>query len=74
MKKALLIIGIIIIVAGVLSLLFAGLNLFGYYSVLDGSSELYARMHQRSIVFGVVGIALAVVGAVCIRLRKRKQK
>lgn len=72
MKKALLVVGIIIIIAGVLSLLFAGLNLFGFYNVLDGSSELYARLHQRSIIFAVIGIVLAVIGAVCIRLRKRK--
>ncbi len=72
MKKTLLIIGIVIIIAGILSLLFAGLNLFGYYHVLDGSPGLYRSLHQRSIVFAVIGIVLAVIGAVCIRVRKRK--
>ena len=72
MKKRLLIIGIVIIIAGVLSLLFAGLNLFGYYHVLDGTAELYGALHQRAVVFGVAGIALSVIGAVCVWLRKRK--
>ena len=43
----LVIVGIILIIACVLSLLYAALNLFVYYHALDGSAELYSRLHQR---------------------------
>ena len=72
MKKMLLIAGIILIIAGVLSLLYAALNLFGYYHVLDGSAELYSRMYRRMITFGLIGIVLAVLGAVCFFIRLKK--
>lgn len=68
MKKLLLIAGIIVLIACALSLAFAMLNLFGYYHVLDGSPELYNRLHQRMIVFFIVGAVLAAVGTVCIIL------
>ena len=71
MKKLLMIIGIVLIVACVLSLLFALLNLFGYRHVLDGSAELYGSLHRRMLVFLIVGIVLAVIGAVCFVLRSR---
>ena len=70
MKKILLIIGIVAIVACILALAYAALNMFGYYSVLDGSSELYVRLHQRAITFFVVGIVLAVIGIVCMIVRR----
>ena len=72
MKKMLLIAGIILIIAGVLSLLYAALNLFGYYHVLDGSADLYSRMYRRMITFGISGIVLAVLGAVCFFMRLKK--
>ncbi|MBR0277531.1 MAG: hypothetical protein IJQ50_03605 [Clostridia bacterium] len=71
MKKLLLIVGIASIVVCVLFLLFAVLNLFGYYHVLDGSAELYNRLHQRMIVFFAIGIVLAVVGTVCIAIHSK---
>ncbi len=71
MKKLLLIAGIVSLSVGVLSLLFAVLSGFGYYHVLDGSSELYASLHRRMIVFGVIGLVLAAVGAVCLIVRSR---
>ena len=40
MKKLLLIVRIMGMIVCVLSLLFAVLNLFGYYHVLDGTAEL----------------------------------
>ena len=72
MKRMLLIVGITLTIASVLSLLYAALNLFGYYHVLDGSAELYSRLHQRMIVFGLIGIVLAVLGAVCFIIRLKK--
>ncbi len=71
MKKLLLIIGIVLIAAGVLALLFAGLNWFGYYRVLDGSAELYARLHRRTVVFGAAGLVLASLGTACLIIRSR---
>ncbi len=64
MKKALLIIGIILILVCVLSLLYAALNLYGYRHLLDGTAEHYQRLHQRAITFFVVGAALGVAGIV----------
>ena len=71
MKKLLTILGIVLLAACVLSLLFALLNLFGYYHVLDGSAELYSRLHRRMLVFLVLGIVLAVGGAACLVMRSK---
>ena len=68
MKKLLLIAGIIVLIACALSLAFAVLNLFGYHHVLDGSPELYDRLHQRMTAFFIAGAVLAAVGTVCIIL------
>ena len=64
--KELLIIGIICIIACVLSLLYAALNRHGYYHLHDGEGDMYIRLHRRMIVFFVVGIVLAVIGVACI--------
>ena len=71
MKKVLLIIGIILVVLSISSLLLGAVNLFGYYHVLDGSTELYHRLHNRGIVFLVGGIVLAVIGAACFLIRSK---
>ena len=71
MKKLLLIAGIVILAAAVLSLLYALLNLLGYRGVLDGSASLYERLHQRMIAFGAAGLVLALLGALCLIVRAR---
>lgn len=71
MKKVLLIVGIVLIVAGVLALLFAALNVYMYHNVMDGSAALFARLHQRAIVFFIVGGALTVLGILGVVLRAR---
>ena len=71
MKKTLLVIGIIAIVLAFLSLAYSGLNLFLYYKTLDGSSGLYSRFHNGSIVFLIIGIILAVTGVACLIVRKK---
>ena len=71
MKKTLLILGIVIIVACVISLLIAAWNLFAFYHVLDGSPALYDRLHQRSILCFIIGIVFAVVGAVCLIVQSK---
>ena len=72
MKKLLLIVGIILIVACVVSWLFAALNLWGYSHVMDGSAELYHHLHRRMIAFSVTGAVLAVMGTVCMILRSKR--
>ena len=72
MKKTLLIIGIVLIVICVLSLMYAALNMFGYRSVLDGSADLYSRMHRRGIIFGITGIVLAAAAVACFIIRTRQ--
>ncbi len=66
MKKLLLIIGIASIIICILFLLAAVLSRVGYFHVLDGSTALYSRLHQRMIVFSVIGIAFAAIGTACI--------
>ena len=71
MKKMLWIVGIVMIAAAVVFILLAVLHLVGYYNVLDGSAELYDRLHARMICFYAVGGVLAAVGAVCLIVRRR---
>lgn len=71
MKKTLLIVGIVIIIACVISLLIAAWNLFAFYHVLDGSPALYDRLHQRSILCFIIGIVFAVIGTACMIVRSR---
>lgn len=65
MKKLLLAIGIVCIIVCIMFLLAAVLNWHGYHNIFDGSAELYNRLHQRMVTFSVIGIVLAVIGAVC---------
>ena len=71
MKKALLVAGIVMIIACVLSMMYAGLNLFGYYRVLDGSASLYRRLHDTAITFGIIALVLGLIGTVCLVIRSR---
>ena len=71
MRKILLIVGIISVISCVLALLFAALNWYGYYHVLDGTAELYSRLRRRMVLFSVIGSGLAVVGIVCFIIRSK---
>ena len=71
MKVFLLIIGIVCIVACVLSLLYSAFNQYAHRHVLDGSSELYSRLQRRSTIFLISGIVLALLGAACLIIRGR---
>ncbi len=73
MKKALLIIGIVVIVVGVLSLL---MGLFIKYisaHTLDGSVSLYNKQKRQMMVHLIAGIVFVVVGLVCLIIRKGVQ-
>lgn len=65
MKKVLWIVGIVCLSVCGISLLFGIFNRFGYYSVLDGDPELYARLHQRMTIGFAAAAVLAVIGVVC---------
>ena len=71
MKKLLLIVGIVIVIAGVIALLYAFLNLYGYHHVLDGEPELYSRLHRRMIIHFIAGGACTLIGALCLIIRSR---
>lgn len=71
MRKALLIIGIIVFVACVVVLLMALLSNYGYYHVLDGSAELYKKLRTSSIIFLITGIVLALIGTACFIIRSK---
>ena len=71
MKKLLFIVGFIGLITGALSLLLSVFFRHGYYNVLDGSGDLYASLHQRMIVFFVVGVILAVVGIASMVIRAK---
>ena len=72
MKNVLLIVGVVCLVVCVLALAFAALNWFRYYHVMDGSNELYHRMHQRAIVSLVVGVVFALIGVGSLILHAKK--
>ena len=69
MGKMLLYAGILLVIAGVLSLAYALLNMFAYYHVLDGSAGLYSSLHRRMIVFLMTGLVLAAAGTACLIIR-----
>ena len=71
MKTVLLVVGIISIIACVLSLLYAALNRHGYYHLLDGDGDMYSRMHRRMIVFFIVGVIFAALATVCLIIRSK---
>ena len=66
MKNALLVIGIVCIIAGLISLLVAALNRYGYYHVLDGSADLYHRLRMRMRLFLIIGICIEILGVICL--------
>jgi len=71
MKKILLIIAIAAIVACVLAVLFALLNMHAYYNLLDGTPEHYKWLHNRMIVSFVSGIILSIIGIACLIIRSK---
>ena len=71
MKKLLFIVGFIGLITGALSLLLSAFFRHGYYNVLDGSGDVYASLHQRMIVFFVIGVILAAVGIASMVIRAK---
>ena len=71
MKTCLLVSGIVCLVAAAFALLFAFLNIYMYYNLLDGSSGQYAKIHKRAVVFLIVGIIAAAAGTACIIIQTK---
>ena len=71
MKKVLLILGIILMIACVLSLLVGAFNLYGYYHVMDGSQELYRRLQERMVMFLITGTVLGCASIACLVIRSK---
>lgn len=66
MNIFLLIAGIFCILAGIIALLFSGLQCHGYYHLLDGDASVYARLRRRMVLFLAIGTVLAAIGIVCV--------
>ncbi len=71
MKKALLIIGIVIIVACVISLILALFFRYSFFHVLDGTTALYSRLHRRMIMAFITAGVFAVIAVVCFIARAK---
>lgn len=69
MKKALLIIGIVIIAACVLTLILALFFRYSYFHTMDGASELYDRLHRLMTGFFIASGILAAAGVTCLIAR-----
>ena len=72
MKKALLIIGITVLVAGIL---FLGASVFFNHmahSIMDGTASLYQRLYRRRDLCMYAGIGLSLAGAAVLILRRFK--
>ena len=71
MKNLLLAVGILLLVACLLFLVFAAFCQYGRYHVLDGSPVLYKRLERRALISCAVGVVLALGGIACIVIRSR---
>lgn len=71
MKKALLIIGIILLAAGVLLLAASAFCRSLWRYTYDASASFYARWRRASAVFLAAGVAAAAAGAVCLVVSRR---
>lgn len=69
MRKALLIIGIVCVVLGVLAFILAAFFLWMHGSVVDGSNTLYQRLMTQRNISLIAGFILAIIGAVCFVAR-----
>ena len=71
MSKVLFILSIICIVISVIALLYAALMHFAYYHTLDGSSDMYVRMHTHMIVSFVIFIVFGIAAIACFVIKAK---
>ncbi|MBQ6479293.1 MAG: hypothetical protein IJI44_08025 [Erysipelotrichaceae bacterium] len=69
MKKNLLVIGIILLIAAALCLGAGAFFHWAVMSVMDGSAGLYRRLFRLRNIFLLTGTGLSVSGLVCLVIR-----
>ena len=69
MKNLLLIVGIVLVVACIIALLFAVVNMMSYHSLRDGTAAHYQRLHQKMIIYYIVGAVLLLLAVICFVIR-----
>ena len=71
MKKLLLVLGILTLIACAVFLLLAVLKLSAYHNLVDATPEHYESLRHSSIVHFIVAFVLAAVGAACLIIRAK---
>ena len=71
MKTFLLILGIVLIVAGIISLGVSALFFYARMHTYDGSHELFARQTRTAFISLLVGIVLLVAGVICLVIKTK---
>ena len=66
MELLLSIMGITLIAAGIISLAFALIKRQAYFSLRDGSIDLYRKLHKQMIAFFAAGGVFIAAGAICV--------
>ncbi|MCR4614717.1 MAG: hypothetical protein K5756_01010 [Clostridiales bacterium] len=69
MKKVLFISGILLLAAGIICLLISVFYYYSYHHVLDGSAELYHRLHNRAVKCLISGIVTEICGIITLAVR-----
>ena len=72
MKKLLLTLGVVLLVAGTVALLAGGMWSFASRHTLDGPAGLYATQRRHMCICLAGGAVLTAGGAVCLALRGRR--
>ena len=71
MRKILLTVGILCIIACVLFVLFALIYMHSYYNLFDGTAEHYKNLHNRMAISFIGAIILAAIGTALVIIRSK---
>ena len=71
MKKLLLILGVLLLVAALIACALAVLHFHAHRSLYDAAAETYDRIHQRAVLCTVLSAVFAIGGAVCLIVRTK---
>lgn len=71
MRKALLILGIVLVILGLASFVASGFFKFAFSHTLDGSEKLYRRLRGKMTRFFWTGVVTEVLGILCLFLKKK---
>ena len=67
MKNLIVMIGIILLTAGIVCLIAAGLKIYGYYHILDGTPRLFGMLRRQAVILACAGLFLTAAGAATVR-------